>query len=424
MLALQRDVEARARDAGLDVPEIRYEVVDHRELNEIAAYGGFPVRYPHWRFGMEYDRLAKGHAYGLQRIYELVVNTRPVVAYLLRQNSPVEQKLVMAHVCGHADFFHHNAWFSHTDPHMMDVMASHGARVRSLADRFGLEAVESLIDRVASLDNMVDAGAMAWARGHPGNAPPLHDASGNPRVAPGDILGHMLMGAALEDWQFEILGFLRDEAYYFQPQLLTKVMNEGWASFWHSRLMTGSLLRDAEIVDYADRHSGAMGGDEGPKNPYKLGLELFRHIEQTGTGDLDELFRVRAVHNDLTFIDNFMDEHYCRESGMARTGDEVEQAREATLAALTNGGQPVIRRIEGDGGAGELELEHCWSGSELQLAQAEETLRNIQALWGGPVRLHTRQEGRALLVSCVGGEIAREYGEVVDASAVEVNPEG
>ena len=129
ILALQVDVEARARDAGLDVPEIRYELVDYRELNEIAAYGGFPARYPHWRFGMEYDRMLKGHAYGLQRIYELVINTRPVVAYLLRQNTAVEQKLVMAHVCGHADFFAHNAWFSHTDHNMIDVMASHGARI-------------------------------------------------------------------------------------------------------------------------------------------------------------------------------------------------------------------------------------------------------------------------------------------------------
>ena len=143
ILTLQADVERRARESGLPVPEIRYEVVDHRELNEIAAYGGFPVRYPHWRFGMEYDRLIKGHTYGLQKIYELVVNTEPVVAYLLRQNSAVEQKLVMAHVCGHADFFRANAWFRHTDRNMLDVMASHGARIRTLADRHGRAEVRS-----------------------------------------------------------------------------------------------------------------------------------------------------------------------------------------------------------------------------------------------------------------------------------------
>ena len=206
LLALQRDVEAHARERGLDVPEIRYELVDHRELNEIAAYGGFPVRYPHWRFGMEYDRLIKSHAWGLQRIYELVINTDPVVAYLLRQNSPVEQKLVMAHVCGHADFFRHNAWFAHTDLDMIDRMASHAARIRSLADQVGLDAVESFVDRVLSIDNLIDAGAMLRARGRPGNAPPLEGGA-----TAGDVLGHLLREAPLSGWQQEVLAILRDE---------------------------------------------------------------------------------------------------------------------------------------------------------------------------------------------------------------------
>ena len=157
LLALQAEVETHAREAGLTVPEISYEVVDHRELNAIAAYGGFPVRYPHWRFGMDYDRLIKGHAWGLQRIYELVVNTQPVVAYLLRHNAPVEQKLVMAHVCGHADFFRSNAWFAHTDLNMLDRMASHGARVRALSETVGQDAVEAFIDRVLSVLRGLDA---------------------------------------------------------------------------------------------------------------------------------------------------------------------------------------------------------------------------------------------------------------------------
>ena len=411
LLALQADVEARARDAGLDVPEIVYELVDHRELNEIAAYGGFPVRYPHWRFGMEYDRLIKGHAWGLQRIYELVVNTQPVVAYLLRHNAAVEQKLVMAHVCGHADFFRANAWFAHTDLNMLDVMASHGARVRALSAAVGQDAMESFIDRVLSLDNLVDPGALRRARGRPGNAPPLDGA-----LAPGDILGTLLLRAPLPAWQQEVLGLLRDEAYYFLPQLLTKVMNEGWASFWHSRLMTGSLLRDAEVVDYACQHSGAMGGDDGPMNPYKLGLELYRHVHARAGGErgggLAAVFEARAIHNDLTFIDAHADADFCRAHGLGRSEEEIAAARESTLAALTNGGQPVIRRLPGDGP--DLELEHVWSGAELQLDQAEETLRNLQALWQGPVRLQTRLENRALLLTAGPAGVTREYGDLLE----------
>jgi stage V sporulation protein R len=359
---------------------------------------------------MDYDRLIKGHAYGLQRIYELVVNSRPVVAYLLRQNAPVEQTLVMAHVCGHADFFRHNAWFAHTDLDMLDVTASHAARIRALIDRVGLDPVESFVDRVLSLDNLVDSSALLRARGRPGNAPPLDGPA-----APGDILGHLLQHAPLEDWQQEVLGMLRDEAYYFLPQMLTKIMNEGWASFWHSRLMTSSLLRDAEVVDYACQHAGAMGGDDGPMNPYKLGLELYRHALDGQAGaraeSMARLFDLRAVHNDLTFVDTVLDEEFCRRHGMGQDGEECAAAREQLLTALTNGGQPVIRRAEG--ASGELELVHIWSGSELQMEQAEGTLRNLRALWQGPVRLQSRLENRAVLLTCGPDGVTREYGEIV-----------
>jgi len=411
LLALQADVEARARAEGLDVPEIVYELVDHDELSEIAAYGGFPVRYPHWRFGMDYDRLVKGHRWGLQRIYELVVNTRPVVAYLLRQNAPIDSKLVMAHVCGHADFFAHNAWFSHTDGDFMDASARHAARVALLQGRYGVDAVESFIDKVDSIDNLVDAGALGRARGRPGNAPPLE-----PEPAPGDVLGWLLAHGRLDDWQHEVLSILRDEAYYFLPQALTKVMNEGWASFWHSRLMTGHLLRDAEIVDYADHHAAAMGGDDGPKNPYKLGIELFRWIHERAGGDagggLAAAFDARAIHNDLTFVDNHLDGAFCAAHGLGDDEQAAAKMREATLASLTNGGQPVIR-VAGmqSGRARELELEHSWSGRDLQMEQAEETLVVLAELWGGTVRLRTRVDRRRMLLTCRDGETSREYGE-------------
>ena len=413
LLALQEAVEHLARQAGLDFPEIRYEVVDHRQLNEIAAYGGFPARYPHWRFGMEYDRLAKGHAYGLQRIYELVINTRPVVAYLLEQNSPVEQKLVMAHVCGHADFFVHNAWFAHTEPDMIDVLASHGARVRTLIDQHGLDVVEGTIDTILSLDNLLDVGAMGRGRGQPGNAPPL-DRPASER----DLLGHLLLGAPLSSWQQELLAMLRDEAYYFLPQGLTKIMNEGWASFWHSRLMTGELLRDAEVVTYAEQHSGAMG-EAGQLNPYKLGIELFRSIHERHGGDagggLAKVFEARTIHDDLTFVEEHLDHEFCRAMGLAGTAAEVAEAKEGLLTRLTNAGQPVIRRLDGEGP--DLELEHCWSGSELDVEAAEATLRNLHALWRAPVRLSTRLQGRAALLSCTDGrEVTQELGEPVDAS--------
>ncbi len=415
LLSLQEEVEAWARSYGLEFPEIRYEVIGHEELNEIAAYGGFPVRYPHWRFGMEYDRLIKSHRYGLQKIYEMVINTRPVVAYLLRQNSWMEKKLVMAHVCGHADFFANNAWFAHTEGDMMDVMASHGTRIRALSERHGRDRVESFIEIIQSLDNLVDPGALHLGCGHPGNAPPL-DQGATAR----DILGHLLARAPLTDWEEEVLEILREESYYFLPQILTKVINEGWASYWHSKLMTDGLLKDAEIVDYADQHSGAMGGEEGPKNPYKLGIELFRSIASSHAGDdegcAEKLFEARSVHNDVTFLDNFLTVDFCRTHGLGTSDEEAEGARRVALNAFTNGGQPVIRRVSEEDGSGELVLEHCWNGEELQVNQAEETLRTLQKLWKRPVRLSSILEDRGLLLSCVDGDVTREMGDVLSNS--------
>src|SRR5215469_14432834 len=130
--SIQLETEAHARAYGLDFYDTIFEVLDYDELSEIAALGGFPNRYPHWRFGMEYQQLAKGYRYGLQKIYEMVINNDPCYAYLLRCNQMVDQKLVMAHVYGHNDFFKNNICFSRTNRKMMDETANHGNRFRSL----------------------------------------------------------------------------------------------------------------------------------------------------------------------------------------------------------------------------------------------------------------------------------------------------
>ena len=117
---IQMEMEDHARNYGLDFFPTMFEVVDVSELNAIAAYGGFPTRYPHWRFGMEYERLAKGYSYGLQKIYELVINNDPCYAYLLDSNSITDHRMVIAHVYGHCDFFKNNYWFSKTDRKMID----------------------------------------------------------------------------------------------------------------------------------------------------------------------------------------------------------------------------------------------------------------------------------------------------------------
>src|SRR5512136_2075644 len=154
--AIEAEVQAYAREYGLDFFDTVFELLDYQQINEVASYDGFPNRYPHWRFGMEYWRMSKSYSYGLHRIYEMVINNNPSYAYLLTSNKTVDQKTVMAHVYGHVDFFKNNMWFAHTNRKMMNEMANHGTRIRRYVDRFGYEAVEQFLDVCLSLDNLID----------------------------------------------------------------------------------------------------------------------------------------------------------------------------------------------------------------------------------------------------------------------------
>ena len=157
-------IRGYAVEYGLDFFEVIYEMVDYDEMNMIAAYDGFPSRYPHWRFGMKYEELEKSYAYGLSKIYELVINNDPCYAYLMRNNPMVDQKLVMSHVYGHSDFFKNNAWFSVTNRKMVDAMANHGTRIRRYIDRYGYDEVESFIDLCLSVENLIDVHAPYFAQ--------------------------------------------------------------------------------------------------------------------------------------------------------------------------------------------------------------------------------------------------------------------
>jgi hypothetical protein len=140
------EIREHAKAAGLDFFEVLFEVLDWHQMNVVASYGGFPSRYPHWRFGMEYEHISKSYAYGLTKIYEMVINNDPSYAYLLHSNGMVDQKMVMAHVYGHSDFFKNNAYFAGTNRKMIDEMGNHRSKVMRMINKHGLDAVESFID--------------------------------------------------------------------------------------------------------------------------------------------------------------------------------------------------------------------------------------------------------------------------------------
>jgi stage V sporulation protein R len=288
---LQETIEGYAQDLGLDFFETRFIMLDYKMINQVAAYDGFPTRYPHWRFGMEFERMSKSYAYGLHRIYEMVINTDPCYAYLLASNLPVDQKLVMAHVYGHGDFFKNNAWFSHTNRKMLDEMANHATRIHRYVEKHGLETVEEFLDACLSLDNLIDIHSVGIQRRRPHIATENGEDDGRnvvhkipaqdymdsyinppeflaeqqrrleeerqqrknfPEEPERDILLFLLEHAPLENWQRDVLDIVREEAYYFAPQRQTKIMNEGWACAVGDTLVKTDrgLLRLDHIVNH------------------------------------------------------------------------------------------------------------------------------------------------------------------------------
>src|SRR3954466_8568450 len=283
---LKAEIEQYAKDYGLDFFETVFEILSYDELNMVASYGGFPNRYPHWRFGMEYEQLSKGYEYGLSKIYEMVINNNPSYAYLLESNMDVDQKLVMAHVYGHVDFFKNNFSFQHTNRKMMDEMANHAPRVRRIIDKVGIEPVETFIDRCLSLENLINQHAPHFpakkrdegpeqpieVRGFKTNREymsqfinpkefleaerkKLEDARDAKKKFPEkperDVLAFLIEHAPLERWEADVLSVIRDEAYYFAPQGQTKICNEGWACIEKdSRIWTeNGLLTIRDVVE-------------------------------------------------------------------------------------------------------------------------------------------------------------------------------
>src|SRR3954469_12104362 len=165
LLAHMQAIKAKAIEYKLDFFEVVYEVLPFEVMNQIASYGGFPTRYPHWRWGMEYEKLSKRDAYGLGRIYEMVINNDPCYAYLQESNAVTDQKLVMAHVYGHCDFFKNNLWFSKTNRKMMDEMANHATRVRRHIEKHGYDTVENFLGVCLSLEHLIDPHSMFLNRG-------------------------------------------------------------------------------------------------------------------------------------------------------------------------------------------------------------------------------------------------------------------
>lgn len=485
------------KDGWLQPMDTLFQVSNQIDLMEAAARSGFPSRYSHWSWGQDFNDQYQRQRFGLGRLYEMVINTNPSYAFLYDRNPVYAQKVVMAHVLGHTDFFRNNIMYSETNRNMVRVMADHKAKIQkyyndpvlSRKTEGGVHPVEKFLNQFNALEWLVDMNALS--------PPPLdsekapddsgEDDFGKVGVKPDqlgiapwmqdflythqdwkkyrnhsintadetqcktlkkptrDILGFLIEHSkALYPWQRDILGSLREESYYFTPQIRTKLMNEGWATFWHHKLMNDcpSLIDESETTDISKMMAGVEAPSQNGINPYQVGYAMFRNIYNRaayGLDDFDTTFKpnkviryedlknrmehqkpndeaglkkvldVRKQYNDIEFIRTFFTPEVAEELGMVMTNereewdsashqrvkvkyvesDDFNKLKSEILAQYQNT-FPAISLVDANhNNQGELRMKHENTVQDLDLQDTQETLAVLHQFWGKPVHLDT-----------------------------------
>jgi stage V sporulation protein R len=443
-----------ARKFGLDPFPTRFEIVPSTVMYEIGSYA-LPGRYSHWTFGKAYHRMKTMYDFGLSKIYEVVINTNPSYGFLLETNSPLQNKLVMAHVLGHTDFFKNNIYFSKTNRRMVESVSSHSGRMTEYEFKHGRKTVERFLDAVLAIEEHVDPNFFIkrdngqarkepkkivegryddlWKLGESKEIEEEEDEQPQGDLLPEkDLVFYIMRNSPhLQQWQRDVMAMIHEEMEYFVPQMQTKIMNEGWASFWHSRIMRELDLDPSEHIEFAELHSGVVSPHKGQLNPYYLGYKIFEDIEKRWDNPTAEerekfgreggegrakIFEIRELDNDVSFLRNYLTEDLCEELDLfvyelieeeewTITEKRWERVRDQLVANMTNFGFPYIEVAEGDyNGNRELFLRHRYEGAELDMRYARKALEHVHTLWGRPVHLETIVDGERSVMHFDGEE--------------------
>lgn len=476
---IAQNIAQVAREMGLDFYPVNFEIVPADALYTFGAYG-MPVRFTHWSFGKAFYRMKTQYDLNLSRIYELVINTNPAYAFLLEGNHLTQNKLVIGHVYAHVDFFKNNYYFSRTPKDMIERMAAHAEKIHDYELSYGREWVEKTLDAVLAIQEHVDfrshigaseakedefnkkvpffknkglACSKGTGRGRTcsehcsgGKSTPNKMVQRNPHMKVrkkrtslpyedlwGDLMEDedeclpvreyedillyiMKFASGLEEWQRDIIGIVREESLYFYPQIETKIINEGWATFWHAKIMRKLDLTDAESLEFALMHSQVVQPSRIGLNPYYLGVKLWENLEKKKS--MAELFELRETENDLSFMRNHLTKEMVEELNLFNyrkvgahwqvTDIDWEKVRDNLVQQLVNGGHPKIVALEGDyEGKGGLYLKHCHEGTDLDLVYLEKTLTLVQSLWGKAVVLETVMDSKKVIYEAFNGLVSR-----------------
>ncbi len=432
------EMEELAKSFGLDFYPVEFEVVPPSFMTEVAVYG-LPVRMPHWSFGVRYIHQLVQHKMGHSRIFEVVYPGDPGHAFLANNNSDMDNTLVCAHVLGHADFSKNNELFrrvhKQVGTRIIDMAAHHARRIEQAIERHGNEHVERVLDAALSLEQHIDinqslsrprysetveegedsllntfAKRFVALGGDNDEEKPEEEESLRIPIPPHpeqDLLWFIAQYAPeMEDWERDIFLAVREESFYFYPVFACQIMNEGWASYWHARLLReASFLPQDLYLDAMKTHSDVVRPTAGEKqialniNPYHLGFSIWdRFIEAEG---VEKARTIMQSEDDFSFVRNYLDSDLADElnifvydankNGEIKvTNNEIHQLHEAILGKKFNFGAPRVAVTEmGVDGALELKHESDVDGRGLDTERAQKVIDYIHRVWRRPVTMRT-----------------------------------
>ncbi len=376
-----------AEDLGLDWHPIDYEIIDYQEMLGAMAYVGLPTHYRHWSYGKEYERTHTLYNMGQTGLpYEMIINSNPSIAYLMRENALYIHLLTMAHCVGHSDFFKQNRMFAETNPeNVIDSFKSAAKYVRKLIEdpSIGIDRVEAILDAAHSIKYQVPRFPGIKYKTHQ-ELLDLEKKQMNEKVSYSPDLSKVPLrpeynllrfiaehSNGLEDWERNLILIVEESSKYFIPQALTKVMNEGWACTIHYKIIKELNLPDNLYLPF---------------------------------NKLQHQVIVREVHNDISFLRFYCDQAFMEDMNYfsysfkkdkkAITIDDIADAsgwegvRDEMIKNVGLNRVPVIyvEEIEKDN---TLCLTHEHDGRDLDLTYARKVFESIQSLWKDNVKLIT-----------------------------------
>lgn len=408
-----------AKDYGLDWYDINYEICDYYEMIGHMSYHGMPSHYQHWSFGKTFERTHQMYNLGMSGLpYELIINSNPSIAYLMQENPLYLQILIMAHCIGHSDFFKNNRIFKDTDAdNVVSRFRNARRRIQKYSENtnIGQEKVEALLTNLHSISFQVNRyGLKRLTRRQKKQA---HISRLNKEKALGekliiemprktlyesddDILAFLMEYGKFDDWELDIINIVREESFYFIPQIRTKILNEGWASFWHYKIVHDLNLDQSMHLPFLKMHNAVVRPHASSINPYHLGFYIFNKIEKEQ--GLDECFFIRENQDDESAVRCHLDIEDCRNLNLfsyalRKDHYEIEEVSDSdgwkkvkndliNSTGINNFPKINVEDIEIDG---TLVLKHEHAGRDLDIEYADKVMSNIQLLWKDKVKMYT-----------------------------------